>query len=305
MIPDFQDILRPLLELASEGELSISDARDRLATQFELTDEERQEILPSGRQRKFANRVNWSKTYLKKAGLLEYPQRAHFNITPRGKEFLAKYPESFGVKDLKKIDAFANFHRSAPGQNKESTSIDAETGDIKSTPEERIAGAAKAINSELASELLERLQDNSPAFFERMLVQLFIAMGYGGSEEEAGRDLGQSGDGGVDGVIDQDPLGVDQVYIQAKRYAPGNSIGPSSIQAFAGALQMKQASKGIFVTTSHFTDGAKDAASRLGARIVLIDGEALGKLMIRFEIGCRTDAVITLRKIDEDFFDNA
>ena len=175
--------------------------------------------------------------------------------------------------------------------------------EAESTPDEALRSAHGAIIGALSAELLDRVRNGTPAFFERLIVQLLVAMGYGGTSEEAGRALGQSGDNGVDGVIDQDPLGVDQIYVQAKRYAEGNNIGAGAIREFYGALSLKKAQEGIFVTTSAFSTAATETARGLGSRIVLIDGPHLARLMIRYNVGCRDEEIIHLKKLDEDFFE--
>ena len=304
-LPDYQSLMRPVLELAEGGEHSIGNAVERIAADLELSEEQLAVMLPSGRQTTFANRVHWAKTYLKKAGLIAYPKRGYFEITERGKAFLQSHPGAISNADLKVFESFVAF------QNLSHSDDDSETppslpilDTTQATPEEAIENAYGAINNELAAELIERVQNMPPVFFEKLLVQLLIAMGYGGSAEEAGRDLGKSGDGGVDGVIDQDPLGVDQIYIQAKRYADGNNVGSGAVRDFFGALNIKRASKGIFFTTSSFSKGAKDTASALGSRIVLIDGAQLARLMIRYQIGCRAHTTLILKKLDEDFFED-
>ena len=302
-VPDYQSILRPLLELVGEGELHNRDATKILSDRFGLTDEERSEMVPSGQQTRMGNNVTWAKTYLKKAGLVTYTGRGLFTITELGRSFLESHAGPIKSKDLKQFDRFQAFVSAKPAG---STNAGAEDADNDTqTPDERIRQLHNALNDELASELIERIQDMPPAFFERLLVQLLIKMGYGGSAEEAGRDLGRSGDGGVDGVIDQDRLGVDQIYIQAKRYASDNTVGSGAIRDFFGALNMKRATKGIFFTTSDFSASAREAAAALSSRIVLINGKQLASLMIENNIGCREETNLVIRRVDEDFFDIA
>jgi restriction system protein len=312
MIPDYQSLMRPVLVSAAAGETRIGDTVDKLADQLALTPEERAELLPSGKQTRFANRVNWAKAYLSKAGLVENTRRGYFRITPRGQAALADasatinnaYLDQFKeFQDFKakvnEADGAASGSAAAPAQVFASLSAAVDT----ETPDEALRKAHAAITGALAADLLDRVRKAPPAFFEKLIVELLLAMGYGGTSEEAGRALGQSGDDGVDGVIDQDPLGVDQIFVQAKRYAEGNNIGAGAIRDFYGALSLKKAHKGIFVTTAAFSQPAVDTARGLGSRIVLIDGLQLSRLMIRYNVGCRDEDVLHLKKVDEDFFE--
>ena len=333
MIPDYQTLMRPVLELAaSGGEVRMRDAYDTIADAFDLTADERAELLPSGRQRTIANRVHWAKTYLKQAGLVRSTRRGHFAITDRGRAALADADRRIDTGYLKRFEEFrafqdrSNGNAAAGGQGSgddlpsgvdevdtaptaapdavgTTPAQDDAVTQSSETPNEILRRAFATINESLAEELIERVREADPAFFEQLIVTLLIAMGYGGSSEEAGRALGQSGDDGVDGVIDQDPLGVDQVYVQAKRYAPGNTVGAAAIRDFFGALNLKRASKGIFVTTSTFSRSAIETTRGLGQRIVLIDGHRLAQLMIRYNVGCREEEVLRVRRIDEEFFD--
>ncbi len=301
-IPDYQSLMRPVLEHAAKGEVRIGALIETISTELGLTTDEREELLPSGKQTVIANRVHWAKTYLKQAGLVAPTRRGHFVITQRGKAALAEPEARIDNRFLKQFDEFLAFQERSSEREQDETELAEKTTEI--TPDEALRTAHKAINDSLASELLDRVRQSPPAFFEDLLVSLFVAMGYGGSTEEAGRALGRSGDDGVDGVIDQDPLGVDQIYLQAKRYAEGNNIGSGAIRDFFGALSLKRATKGIFVTTSAFSSSATDTARGLGSRIVLIDGSQLARLMLRYNIGCRDEEILHLKKVDEDFFDN-
>lgn len=302
MIPDYQTLMRPVLECVASGEARISDVVELLANKLGLTAEERAAILPSGKQTRFANRVNWAKSYLKQGGLVEITGRGRFSITDRGRAALADEAATISNAYLAQFEEFQSF-RSKVSDVDAATPATAEPPGTESTPDEALRRAHSAITSALSSELLDRVRNATPAFFERLLVELLIAMGYGGTSEEAGRAIGQSGDDGVDGVIDQDPLGVDQIYVQAKRYGDGNNIGAGAMRDFFGALSLKKAHKGIFVTTSAFSASAIQTACDLGSRIVLIDGVQLTKLMIRYNVGCRDEEVLHLKKIDEDFFE--
>ena len=302
MIPDYQTLMKPVLETSSDEEVRISDVVSKLADKFHLTVEEREALLPSGKQPTFSNRVHWAKTYLMKAGLVNATRRGHFVITKRGKEALADPDVEINNQYLKQFNEFKVFQGQA-NDTKKDTQVNIEPSDSSATPDEILRSAYKNINATLSTDLLDRVREVSPAFFEQVVVDLLIAMGYGGAADNAGRALGKSGDNGVDGVIDQDPLGVDQIYIQAKRYADGNTVGAGDIRDFFGALNLKKAQKGIFITTSSFSPSAIKTAQDLGSRIVLIDGVQLSKLMIRYNVGCRDEDVIRLKKIDEDFFE--
>ena len=302
MIPNYQALMRPVLECAKDGEVRIGDIVDRLADRFELNEDERKELLPSGKQTRFANRVHWARGYLKQAGLVKPTERAHFIITDRGKATLANTGAEINKAYLEQFEEFKEFQtrtRDVDGAD-EATAVES---DGAATPDEILREAHKLINARFSADVLGRVREASATFFENLIVQLLLAMGYGGTSEDAGRALGKSGDDGVDGVIDQDPLGVDQIYVQAKRYAEGNNIGPGAIRDFFGALSLKKAQKGIFVTTSSFGPSAIQTAKGLGTRIVLIDGTHLAALMIRYNIGCRDEEILHLKKVDEDFFE--
>ena len=310
MIPDYQTLMRPVLACAATGETKIGDAAEQLADKLGLTPDERAQLLPSGKQTMFANRVHWAKTYLVKAGLAEGTRRGYYRITQRGLAALADATVTINNAYLDQFREFQDFKARvnegdgvAPATEpaQASSPFSAQIG--TETPDEALRKAHSAITGALATDLLDRVRKATPAFFEKLIVELLLAMGYGGTSEEAGRALGQSGDDGVDGVIDQDPLGVDQIFIQAKRYAEGNNIGAGAIRDFYGALSLKKAHKGIFVTTSAFSQPAIDTARGLGTRIVLIDGLQLSRLMIRYNVGCRDEDVLHLKKVDEDFFE--
>jgi restriction system protein len=302
MIPDYQTLMRPVLECASSGEVRISDAVEQLADKLGLTADERSALLPSGKQTTFSNRVHWAKTYLNQAGLVEITRRGYFNITDRGRAALADKTATIKNSYLEQFEDFQAFKGKANDVQQQPSKI-ADITETVSTPDEVLRSAHASITNALAADLLDRVKKATPAFFEGLIVALLIAMGYGGTSENAGRAIGQSGDDGVDGVIDQDPLGVDQIYIQAKRYADGNNIGAGAIRDFFGALSLKKAHKGIFVTTSTFSPPAVQTARDLGSRIVLIDGVQLSRLMIRYNVGCRDEELLHLKKVDEDFFE--
>ncbi len=304
MIPDYQTLMLPVLKSCEQGEMVTSDVVDTLAVKFQLTQEELEQLLPSGKQTTFSNRIHWAKSYLKQAGLLVYPSRNHFVLTEIGKKVLSGNPERIDTKFLMQFEAFQEF-RSRKGTQSATTDLEGKSGlsNEEATPDELLRSSHKAIGDALAADLLGRIRGATPQFFEELIIELLIGMGYGGTSENAGKAIGRSGDDGVDGVIDQDPLGVDQIYIQAKRYAEGNNIGSGAIRDFFGALNLKKAQKGIFFTSSAFTSSAIQTANDLGVRIVLIDGLYLAKLMITYNIGCRDEEVLHLKKVDEEFFE--
>lgn len=310
MIPNYQQFMRPFLEIAHAAngkEVRLRDVINQLADKFELSEDERNQTLPSGRQSILDNRVGWARTYLTKAGLLKATRRAHFVITERGIKALQDADATINSEYLKQFDEFIAFkeQKNEPTNNQltslSTSPLTTTTNEI--TPDEALREAYRTINEALTSELLSRTREVSPAFFEDLLIELLLAMGYGGTGDGAAHALGKSGDNGIDGVIDQDPLGVDQIYIQAKRYAEGNNVSAGDIRDFFGALNLKKAQKGIFITTSDFTSSAIETAKNLGSRIVLINGKDLSKLMLRYNIGSRDEQVIHLKKIDEEFFD--
>lgn len=304
MIPDYQTLMLPVLKSCQNGVMVTSDVINTLADEFQLTPEEREQLLPSGKQATFTNRIHWAKGYLKQAGLLRYPARSHFVLTDEGRKVLDSHPERIDNKFLVQFEAFQEFRSRKGTQSAEKTAEEQDPVNTEdATPDEQLRAAHKTIGDALAADLLGRVREASPQFFEELIVELLIAMGYGGTSENAGKAIGKSGDDGVDGVIDQDPLGVDQIYVQAKRNAEGNNIGAGAIRDFFGALNLKKAQKGIFFTTASFTSSATQTAADLGVRIVLIDGRRLAALMLRYNIGCEDQEVLHLKKIDEEFFE--
>ena len=301
-IPDYQTLMLPVLQNVSKGEIRLSDLVKYLMNELKLSEGEKTELLPSGKQTVFANRVGWAKTYLKKAGLLEYPKRGFCRITKCGEQVLASSPSKIDNSFLTQFNDFRKFTDKSFPEDRED-SFDFSSNDDNQTPDEFIRSVHRQIELELAEEILDRILASPPEFFERLIIILLISMGYGGSTQEAGRALGKSGDNGVDGVIDQDALGLDRVYIQAKRYTSTNSIGSGAIRDFFGSLDRHKASKGLFVTTSTFSSSAKETAEFLSKRIVLIDGRQLTRLMIRYNVGCRVEETLDLKKIDEEFFE--
>ena len=304
MIPDYQALMLPVLKSCADGVVVTSDVIEQLAVEFDLSVEDKDKLLQSGKQTVFSNRLNWAKSYLKQAGLLRYPARSHFIVTDEGQKVLKDSPTRIDNGFLRQYPSFIEFqNRRGTANGNRAVADQGDVSDQSDTPDEILRAAHKTINDALASDLLERVRQGTSDFFEDLIVELLIAMGYGGTSEGAGRAIGQSGDGGVDGVIDQDPLGVDQIYVQAKRYKEGNNIGSGSIRDFFGALNLKKAQKGIFFTSSAFSPAATQTAKDLGIRIVLIDGLRLTKLMIQYNIGCRDEELLHLKKVDEDFFE--
>jgi len=303
-IPDYQTLMMPVLQVAAKGETSVPIAEAAIAAQFALTDEEREQMLPSGKQRVLHNRLHWAKFYMTRAGLLESPKRGRFAITSAGQQVLAHPPAKLDTQFLLTIPEFREWHQ-ASSSNNEGSSAAAETISLSSstaTPEEVVEEAHRAAQSALQAELLERVLQSSPAFFERVIVELLVAMGYGGTHRNAAKQLGKSGDGGVDGVINEDRLGLDRVYVQAKRYAATSTVGRPDVQAFTGSLVGLGASKGVFVTTSSFSAQADEFASRIPQRVILINGARLAALMIEHDVGVRPNRVIEFKRLDEDFF---
>ena len=295
----------PVLTASANGEARIRDIVERLAEELNLTPQDRTEPLPSGQQTKFGNRVHWAATYLSKAGLLERTKRGYVRITPRGQQVIASKPKNIDGKFLSQFEEFRQFKKK--NSPKHSTGRRAHDRTRAREPERyprrAHAGGTQADRSLSCSRFARSHSCRPPAFFERLIVNLLLSMGYGGSADDAGRALGGSGDDGVDGVVDQDPLGLDRVYVQAKRYAEGNNIGPGAIRDFFGSLDHHKATKGLFVTTSNFSASARKTADLLSKRIVLVDGDQLTKLMIRHNVGCKDEDVLQIKKIDEDFFE--
>ncbi|QGT99774.1 Mrr restriction system protein [Candidatus Syntrophocurvum alkaliphilum] len=296
-IPDYQSVMLPLLKYIEDGrEYSLAEIYDYLAKHFELTDAEIKELLPSGKQAVFRNRVGWARTYLKKAGLIEYTKKAHFKISSRGQELLKENPSEINISILKRYPEFIEFKNTRKNSN--NTTVNNSFEEID--PEEGLEMNYQRIRSELASELLDTIKKCSPTFFEKLVVELIVSMGYGGSRKDAGEAIGQSGDEGIDGIIKEDRLGLDIIYIQAKRWQ--GTVGRPEIQKFAGALMGKSAKKGIFITTANFSNEAIEYVKLIDSKIILIEGEQLASLMIDFDVGVTTVNTYEIKKIDSDYF---
>lgn len=299
-IPGFQKFMLPLLKFVSDKkEHSTNEALEYIALEFNLTEEQQNEWLPSGNQKVFSNRVFWAKSYLKMAGLIENTKRAHFKITERGLLTLNENPEEINIKYLKK---FPDFLELSEGWKNSSTNNDNEEEiQTPQTTEELLENSYQDIRKSLAQEILSKIKLCSPFFFEKLVVELLVKMGYGGSRTDAGKAIGKSGDEGIDGIIKEDKLGLDIIYIQAKRWE--SVVGRPEIQKFVGALAGQEAKKGIFITTSRFTIDARDYIPRNETKIVLIDGEHLANLLIDNDLGVSKQVVYEIKKIDLDFFE--
>lgn len=303
-IPDYQSIMLPLLRLsATSGAISIRNAVEELAKVFDLTDEELATLLPSGRQAVFNNRVAWAKTYLMQAGLLEATTRGVFRLTGSGSKFLESNPDKVNVKTLEQFPKFIEFRSRAKKDENQSDSFVADEEEKQQTPQELMESLYLKTRNGLATELLDIIKSCSPSFFEQLVVDLIVAMGYGGSYSEAGKALGKSGDGGIDGIVKEDKLGLDIIYLQAKRWE--GTVGRPEIQKFAGALEGQRASKGIFITTSGFTREAAEYVSLIRAKIILIDGMQLSNYMINHNVGISNSAVYEMKRIDFEYFNEA
>jgi len=303
-VPDYQTLMLPVLRLAAETETRVADVSERIADDLGLTQAERDELLPSGRQRVLHNRIHWAKFYMSKAGLIASPARGRFIATDKGKALLATSPERIDVALLMQEPEFREFYRNE-GVAAEENGIPAkpvQDTSARTTPEEQIDAAHAALKAALRDDLLQRILANSPAFFEQLIVDLLVAMGYGGSHKDAAAQLGRSGDGGVDGIVNEDRLGLDRIYVQAKRYAPGNPVGRPDVNGFVGSLVGLGATKGVFVTTSTFSQPARDYVRHLSQRVILIDGQELADLMIEHGVGVRSYRTVEFKRLDEDFF---
>lgn len=297
-IPDYQTIMLPLLRFTGdEKEHSLGEAIDTLANFFDLSDEERRQLLPSGQQAIFTNRVGWARTYLKQAALLEPTRRGYFRISKRGLDILKSNPSHIDVKYLEQFPEFLEFRNKRKDKNGIALKEDKFTAE---TPAEALESAYQRLRFELSQEMLRQIKQCSPAFFEKLVIDLLVKMGYGGTRKDAGQAIGKSGDDGIDGIIKEDRLGLDIIYVQAKRWE--NPVGRPEIQKFAGALQGQRARKGIFITSSSFTVDARDYVSRIDSKIILIDGDSLSQFMIDHGVGVATSAVYEIKRIESDYF---
>jgi restriction system protein len=296
-VPDFQSFFRPLLDLAVDGKVhSVQEAREYIASQFNLSEEDMNDMLSSGTQTRFDNRVAWAKSYFIQAKLLKSPKRGHFEITDRGRELHAQGHEKIDKKILSQFPEFVEFSTSKPGKSS-NDDRDAVEG---ATPDEVLQQAYMNIRNDLAISIVEKIKENSPKFFENLVVDLMVAMGYGGSRSDAGKSVGQSGDEGIDGIIKEDRLGLDVIYLQAKRWE--GTVGRPEIQKFVGALHGKRAKKGVFITTGQFSNEAHEYVQTIDPKVILIDGRSLAEYMIDFNLGTATFASYEIKRMDTDYF---
>ena len=299
-IPDFQSVLFPLLKFCADGqEHTNREAIDALAHEFRLTEEEQKQLLPSGQQCVFENRVAWARAHMKMAGLVENTRRGIFRITNRGAQLLKKSPSEINLRVLREFPEYLEARDRNQVNRTEETSVATDYQESK-TPAERLEEAYEILRKNLVSELLSQLKSASPNFFEKVVVEVLVKMGYGGSRKDAGQAIGRSGDEGIDGIIKEDRLGLDIIYIQAKRWE--NTVSRPEIQKFAGALQGKRARKGIFITTSDFSQNAHEYVAAIESKIILIDGQQLSQHMIDYGVGVATDAIYELKRLDSDYF---
>ncbi len=300
-IPKFQELFAPILDLATRKPIKRRTATEAMADLFQLTDEEREEMIPSGGMRLIASRTGWAMTFLTKAGLIEKVETATYAATDFGRRYIEDHRDGFSDKDLKQIEGYEEAWDT--GKNKKSTSkksgSSAETGQ---SPEEQIGSAIEEIEADLRSKILKQLSSVDPYQFEQIVIDLLFAMGYGGSREEAAQVTKKSNDEGIDGVINEDRLGLDVIYVQAKRWQ-GN-IGRKEIQSFVGALAGQQANKGVFITTSDFVQNAIDYAQSVSQKVILINGTRLADLMIEHNVGVSTVRTIALKRLDSDYFED-
>lgn len=304
-IPDFQNMMVPLLKVTNDSnEHSLSEVIDTLAQQFDLVENERKELLPSGKQRKFDNRVGWARTYLQKAGLLIRTGRSKFRITERGMKVLQDNITYVNIKFLDQFPEFLEFRTANNKDNKLEEGVHTSQEIVEKTsqtPQEILETSYQTLRKNLAQELLEQVKSKPPEFFEQLIVDLLVTMGYGGSVKEAGQAVGQVGDGGIDGIIKEDKLGLDAIYLQAKRWE--DTVSRPIVQGFAGALIGKKARKGIMITTSTFSQHAREYANNTeNLKIILIDGEQLAQLMMDYDVGVTEESRYIVKKIDLDYF---
>jgi len=300
-VPDYQSLMLPVLQALSDGETRKStDVSAAVAAAQQLSDEDLAELLPSGKQTTFFNRANWAMTYLTQAGLLTRPKRGLYEITDRGRTAL-KSGQTVNVKYLQRFPEFIAFNKRTHKGKPKATGLDDDGSDV-ATPTEQMEQGYQAIRAELAEALLEQVLACSPTFFEGLVVDLLVAMGYGGSRMDAGKAVGGTGDGGIDGVIKEDRLGLDEVCIQAKRLN-GGTVGRDTVQAFAGSLEGRRADKGVFITTGTFSKQATEYVGLIQKRIILIDGQRLAELMMDYGIGVTDVTTYSVRRLDTDYFD--
>ena len=301
-VPDYQTLMLPVLRALSDGvEAPISEVRTRVAAAEHLTDQDLKEMLPSKRQSVFANRVGWAVSYMEHAGLVERVRRAVYRVTAEGEGLLQKNPSRIDLNVLRGYPAFLAWNTASTRPEKRYSTVES-LSESADTPEEELEGVVQQLRRTLEFDVLDRVRKATPAFLEQVVIDLLISMGYGGGDTAMGHVTGGPGDGGIDGTIREDTLGLDEVYVQAKKYAEGSTVGESDLRNFAGAIDAAGTTKGVFVTTSDFTRGARNYVARSPKRIVLIDGEELARLMVAHDIGVRTRIRHQIKRIDEDYF---
>lgn len=303
-IPDFQTIMLPLLKLLASGEQkSLNEVMEKLSEHYQLKPQELKIKVPSGQMGLFRNRVGWSRSYLKKAGLIEYPARGVYKITDYGKHFLASKPTELRIKQLKKMPDYKEWTKTFNQENDPIEEKSIATDNETDTPEEILATTVESLRKQLASDVLDKLKDNSFGYFENFVIELLQKMGYGNFREDAATVTGKPGDDGIDGIISQDRLGLENVYIQAKRFTNG-SVGSGDIRNFIGSLAVQGVSKGVFLTTSRFSKSATATAlDSKQQKIILIDGQQLANLAIEYNLGVQIQNTIDIKKIDLDYFE--
>lgn len=296
-VPPFQDFIFPLLDLLKDGQTyRSSDVNQRMADLFELDQEDRQELLNSGRQTRLENRVQWAATYLRKAGLIQNVQRGYYRITDLGVEVVYSGIDFINIQFLERFPSFVEFRQKTKAEETRDNVLVS-----TATPEEILEESYKSLRGELVIEILQKVKEATPAFFEQLVLDVLVSMGYGGSRPEAGKRIGQSGDGGIDGLINEDRLGLDTIYVQAKRWS--NTVTDSTVREFIGSLDTNGAHKGVLITTSDFTAPAIRTVERLTQKkVILLNGEALAQYMIEFNVGVSEKSTYIVKKLDHDYF---
>lgn len=304
-VPDFQSLMLPVLMATADGEISASELRDRVAGSVKLSEKDLREMLPSGRQTTFGNRTAWTNVFLQRAGLIKKTGRGVYRATPTALQVLAERPLKIDMKFLERFPSYVDWRqRSAAGGFAKPAPTDpgARTAEVSATPEEQMGRSYQILSGALEADLLGRMREMSPTSFEGLVIDLLSKLGYGGGVPERGKAIGGPGDAGIDGVISEDALGLDRVYVHAKRYGAGNAVGRPEVQAFSGSLDGVSGTKGILITTGSISPAAREYASRIAKRIILIDGIELARLMVEQEIGVRVTDTYTIKKIDENYF---
>lgn len=302
-VPDFQSLMLAVLSVVGDGEITAHDLRDQVAQRLKLTGADLAEMVPSGRQTTFANRVAWANVFLQRAGLIEKAGRGRYRPTQEGRNLLNEQPEKIDQRLLARFPSFVEWRRRCSGDARpDAIEGSPEASRSIVTPEEQVAQGYEVLTRALVADVLERVRQMPPTFFETLIVDLLIKLGYGGGNPAMGKAIGRSNDGGIDCVIKEDALGLDIIYVQAKRYGPGQKVGRPEVQAFAGSLDGVGATKGIFITTASFTASAREFASRIAKRLILLDGDELARMMVERQVGVRVSARFELKSIDENYF---